>query len=402
MAQADVDQTRVPVLDLDPFSKDFLADPHPGHAVLRDAGAVVTLSRYGVYAMARHEQVFSSLKDWKTFCSSRGVGLSDFAKEPPWRPPSLLLEVEPPLHDRMRAVLNPLLSMTVLAQLKETWSKIAAALVDQLVERGDFDAVKDLAEVFPLKVFPDAVGLPQEGRQNLLAYGSLAFNAFGPRNDLYEDALAGAAPVTAWIQANCKRSALAVGGFGQGVFAAVDRGEVTEEEGERLVRSFLSAGVDTTINGLAAMLLALASNPDQWRVLKADRSLVRPTFEEVLRWASPVQTFFRTTTRPVEIAGVAIPEGCKVLLFLGAANRDPRKWDSPDSFDVRRKVMGHVALGVGVHACLGQMVARLEAEVILTALLDRVETLEATGTMTPRLNNTLRSYASVPVRARAS
>jgi hypothetical protein len=154
------------------------------------------------------------------------------------------------------------------------------------------------------------------------------------------------------------------------------------------------------VGGIAGMLHAFAAHPDQWRDVKADRSLVRGAFEEALRWTSPVQTFFRTTTREVEIAGASIPEGDKVLLFLGAANRDPRHWPDPDRFDIRRKGGGHVGFGVGIHGCLGQVIGRVEGEIVLNALLDQIDELELIGPPKFRLNNTLRSFASIPVRAR--
>ena len=136
--------------------------------------------------------------------------------------------------------------------------------------------------------------------------------------------------------------------------------------------------------------------------MRADRSLLKPAFDEVLRWDSPVQTFFRTTTRAVEVAGVALPEGAKVLLFLGAANRDPRKWPQPEKFDVTRKPMGHVALGSGIHVCVGQLVARLEAEVLFAALADRVEAFELLSAPQRKLNNTLRCLSRLEVRLRAA
>jgi cytochrome P450 len=114
-----------------------------------------------------------------------------------------------------------------------------------------------------------------------------------------------------------------------------------------------------------------------------------------------VQTFFRTTTRAVEIAGTTLPEGEKVLLFLAAANRDPRRWSDPDRFDIRRKAAGHVGFGYGIHQCVGQMVARLEAEVFLSALLGRVAEFELDGAPAFRLNNTLRGLESLPLRIRA-
>jgi 4-methoxybenzoate monooxygenase (O-demethylating) len=120
--------------------------------------------------------------------------------------------------------------------------------------------------------------------------------------------------------------------------------------------------------------------------------------EEVLRFESPVQTFFRTTTRAVAVDGVGIPAGEKVLLFLAAANRDPRQWEEPERFDVARKAVGHVGLGSGIHACVGRMLARLEGEVLLGALAPRVAAIELTGEPARMLNNTLRGLTRLPVR----
>ena len=110
-----------------------------------------------------------------------------------------------------------------------------------------------------------------------------------------------------------------------------------------------------------------------------------------------MQTFFRTTSRPVEIAGATIEEGAKVLLFLAAANRDPRKWADPDRFDITRQASGHVGFGFGIHQCLGQMVARMEAEAVATALLTHVAEIRATGPARRRLNNTLHAIGELPV-----
>jgi hypothetical protein len=181
------------------------------------------------------------------------------------------------------------------------------------------------------------------------------------------------------------------------VYEAADAGECTHEEAERLVRSFLSAGVDTTVNGISHMILALASFPEQYERLRQEPALAKRAFEESLRWDSTVQTFFRTTTRDVEVAGATIPEGSKVLLFLAAANRDPRRWEAPDEVDITRQTSGHVGFGFGIHQCLGQMVARQEAEVMLEALLARAKTLRLAGDPVRRLNNTVHAIESLPV-----
>jgi cytochrome P450 len=387
-----------PVSTVDPFSHTFLRDPYPHHQALREAGPVVWLEQYGIWAMARHEQVRDALTDWQTYCSSAGVGLSDFRKEPPWRPPSIILEADPPLHTRTRAVLTRILSPAAIKILRDMFEREAESLIAQLVEQGEFDGVADLAEAYPLKVFPDAVGISEEGRENLLPYGTMVFNSFGPRNDLFNKAMANAGPVRDWIMSRCSRAALAPGGLGQQIFAAVDAGELTEDEAGMLVRSFLSAGIDTTVYGLGNALYCLARYPEQWRTLREKPNLIRGAFEEVLRFEAPVQTFFRTTTRPVEVAGVQLGEGEKVLLFLAAANRDPRRWDRPDTFDVTRRAAGHMTFGTGIHGCVGQAVARLETEAILTALASRAASLELTGEPKWRLNNTLRGFDTLPLR----
>ena len=347
-------------------------DPHPSQERLREAGPLVYLDKWKVYGVARYAEVHAVLNDPATFCSSRGVGLSDFAKEKPWRPPSIILEADPPAHTRTRAVLSQVLSPTAMKQVRDRFAAAAEAKVDELLARRSFDAIADLAEAYPLSVFPDAIGLKQEGRENLLPYAGVVFNAFGPPNQLRQDAIERSAPHQAYVAEQCQRENLAPGGFGACIHARVDAGDITAAEAPLLVRSLLSAGLDTTVNGIGAAVYCLARFPDQLARLRADPSLARNAFEEAVRFESPVQTFFRTTTREVEIGGIAIGEGEKVLMFLGAANRDPRRWENPDSYDITRRTSGHVGYGSGIHMCVGQLVARLEGEVMLAALARKV------------------------------
>jgi 4-methoxybenzoate monooxygenase (O-demethylating) len=387
-----------PVSTVDPFSNEFLNNPYPHHETLREAGPVVWLERYGIWAMARHQEVRDALTDHQTYCSSAGVGLSDFRKEPPWRPPSIILEADPPLHTRTRAVLTRILLPAAINKLRTTFEREAELLVARLVERREFDGIADLAEAYPLKVFPDAVGLSEAGRENLLPYGSMVFNSFGPRNDLFNQAMANAGSVRDWIMSKCSRAALAPDGLGMQIFDAVDAGELTEEEAGMLVRSFLSAGVDTTVYGLGNALYCMARYPDQWTALRENPGLIRGAFEEVLRFEAPLQSFFRTTTRAVDVSGIGLGEGEKVLLFFAAANRDPRRWNNPDTFDVKRRAAGHMTFGTGIHGCVGQAVARLETEAVLTALARRVASFELTAEPKRRLNNTLRGLDTLPLR----
>lgn len=387
----------MPALAIDPFDEDFLADPYPHHDALRDAGPVVWLEKLGCYGIARHAEVQAALKDWETFCSGRGVGLIDFAKEQFWRPPSLLLEADPPLHDRTRRLVNKIVTPVALKALKPRWQEKANALADALVAMRRFDAVTDLAEVFPLLVFPETIGLADGGGEHLLRYAAAVFDGYGPDNDVLRRSHAAAVEATRWIDFACRRENLKPGGWGMALYEAADAGECTQEEAGRLVRSFLSAGVDTTVNGIGNMINAFVHFPGEWQRLREDASLIRRAFEEALRWDSTAQIFFRTTTREVEVSGAMIPEGAKVLLFLAAANRDPRRWEAPERFDIGRVASGHVGFGFGIHQCLGQMMARYEAEVVLEALLPRVAAWRATGPVERRLNNSLHALGSLPV-----
>jgi 4-methoxybenzoate monooxygenase (O-demethylating) len=389
-----------PVSEVDPFCRDFFENPFPAHGELREAGPAVRLSRYDVWAIARYAEVHMVLNDWQTFCSSRGAGLTDFAKEKPWRPKSLVLETDPPLHDRTRRVLNRVLSASVMTRLRERFVQEADALIDALVERGSFDAIADLAEAYPLTVFPDAMGMPRENRHFLLPYGNMVFNSFGPRNEFFEAAVADAAPVLAWLERQMQRDAFAPDGFGAVIHAASDSSELTTEEAPIVARSLLTAGVDTTVSGIGAAVYCLARFPGEFARLRADPALARAAFEEAVRYETPVQTFFRTTTRPVELGGIAVDEGEKVLMFLGAANRDPRHWECPDDYDITRRTVGHVGFGSGIHQCVGQLLARLEGECVLSALARKARSVEITGPIRRRYNNTLRALASLPVTVR--
>jgi len=384
--------------DLDPFSDAFLDEPYAPLRQLRDAGPVVWLEPYRVYAMARHEQVEAALRDPETYCSRRGVGLADFAREKPWRPPSLLLEADPPEHDRARRAVGRVLAPKTIRAMRETFAAHARAVIEPLVGAGTCDGMEEIARRYPLEVFPDAVGLAEHGRDHLLAYGGMVFNGFGPRNAHFERAMAQGAEARDWVMANTRRDALAPDGLGARLHAiAADEG-FSEEEAGLLVRSFLSAGVDTTVHGIGNALLCFATHPEQWAALRADPSRARAAFEEVIRYESPVQMFFRTTTRPVEVDGETIPDGEKVLLFLASANRDPRRWEDAERFDIERSSSGHVGFGAGIHACVGRMLARLEGELLLRALAERVAGIELDSEPRRELNNNLRGLDALPLR----
>jgi len=380
-----------PSWDIDPYAPAVLADLEAWYEGLRARGRVVWLSRYGCWAIGHFDVVRTVFGDWRRFGSARGVGVADFAREKPWRPPSIILEVDPPDHTKTRAVMMRTMTPRALAALEAPMRAEAAALIERLLRRDAFDVVTDLAEAFPLKVFPDAVGLGPEGREKLLVYGSMVFNAIGPDNEIRRRALAKAADVVPWITGQCARDSLTDPGLGELIYQAVDDGEIAADEAGLLVRSLLSAGIDTTVAALGAAMKYFAENPAQWDIVRNDPTQVQKAIEEVLRLSSPVHAFFRTATVDTEIEGIAIRQGDKIMCVLGAANTDPAHWPDPTRFDVTRKAAGHLAFGTGIHVCVGMVVARLEMHALLSALVARVARIEALEVAQWRPGNSLRT-----------
>jgi len=201
-----------------------------------------------------------------------------------------------------------------------------------------------------------------------------------------------------WIMEQCKRENLSDDGFGATIYAAVDAGEINEEEAGMLVRSLLSAGIDTTVSGIGNTLWCLASEPREFERLKAEPGLTRGAFEEVLRYTTPVHTFCRTANVDTEVSGVKILDGTKILCALGSANLDEEKWPQADKFDVTRKATGHLGMGVGIHGCVGQNVARAEVAAVLTAILQKVEKIELIGEPVWRPSNAIHALDQMALR----
>ena len=393
---------RVVALDFDPFSAEAMADPDRYDTLVREAAPAVKLSKYGIWAVGGHADVHAVFSDWDNFSSASGTGLANIKRGEGWRTPSLVLENDPPDHGKYRRIISRVLSPAVLRRLRDDFTATADAMVDAALARGDVDLVRDLTEAFPFQILPDTVGFTAEHRENLLIYSELNFNAIGPKNALYEAARDRAAPILDWVVANCRREALAPGGFGEAIFQAVDAGELLEGEAELLVRIFISAGMDTTINGIGFTMQALIENPSEWAKLRTDPSLARNAFDEGLRYRAPSPYIGRTTSRATQIGGVPIGAEEKVILFIAAANRDPRQWDAPDIFDISRRTSGHLAFGFGIHACVGQMMARMEAEAIIGAIARKVSHIEITGEAGYQRINWLRGLTTLPVRLTAA
>ncbi|MFC5062944.1 cytochrome P450 [Actinomycetospora atypica] len=385
-------------LDVDPFALDVLADPLPVDAAIRETAPLVWLPAHGLWATGRHDEVSAAFRDSATWSSAAGTGLADIRRGGTWRPPSLLLDTDPPEHTRARRVMNRVLQPRALAGLAERFAVAAGQIVDDALAAGEVDAAADVAERFPMTVLPDAVGMAPEGREHLLPYADLNFQSMGPPGVLRDEAERRAGGAREYVAWQVRREALAPDGIGAAIHAYADSGDITPDEAGLLVRSFLSAGIDTTVLAFASVVHELARRPEQWAALHADPGLARAAFEEGLRFHTPSPVIGRTATREVAVGDAVVAPDQKILLMLGAANRDPRRWEEADSFDLHRRAAGHTAFGAGVHNCVGQVIARMEAEALLGTLARRVARIEPAGESTPRLSNWLRGFATVPVR----
>ncbi|MCA0871502.1 cytochrome P450 [Seohaeicola saemankumensis] len=390
--------TGIPVWDVNPYDEAILRDPYEYYARLRELGEVVYIPRYSVLAVGRYATTHKIFADHENFLSSRGVGLNDFALEKGWRERSIILEVDPPEHTKTRKVMARVLSPKVMKTMSDLFRDTAERIVDQIIDQGTIEVVADLAEPYPTTVFPQALGMTESNRRYLVDYGAMVFNSVGPDNALRRNSLRNAGEIIPWITAACARERLTEDGMGAMVYADADKGEITHDEAGLLVRSFLSAGVDTTVTGIGNALWCLSQNPGEWDKLKADPTLFRPAFEEVLRYTSPVHTFGRTAGHATEIAGYPVEEGTKILCVLGAANMDPDKWGDPEVFRIDRKPVGHVGFGAGIHGCVGQNLARAELQALLTVMLERIDRIEPAGDPVWRPNNAIRALDKLPLK----
>lgn len=387
--------------DEDPFSDANLTDPYPLFGRLRASGPAVWLNGYDVLAFTRFSAVREILVDHVSFISGAGVGPRNHHHDKPWRKPGIL-ETDPPDHTRLRAVMTDVLSPRNVRTLRAQFEQFAALLVGQLLERGEFDGVRDCAQEFPLKVFGDAVGIATEGRrENLLAHGAMNFSSFGPEDDRQAQFMRDGAHTTDWVMSNCARENLSEDGLGAQIWAHADAGDIDADDAAILVRALLSAGLDTTVLSLGNTLACLAAHPDQWSKLRDNPRLTRFAIDEALRYDSPFQAFYRTAGADVSLDGVDVAADQKVLLFPGAANRDDTRWGpGADRYDIDRNAGGHLTFGMGIHQCVGQALSRLEMDVFVTELAKRASTIEIVGEPEPFLHNTLRGWSRLPLRVR--
>lgn len=385
----------IPTTDVDMFSAESVRNANAVDDALREMAPVVWLARENIAVLGRYSEVSKGLVDWKQFSNTSR----------PWHDPNsvrpeILLTDDPPRHTQVRAVIGRALLPKALKRLEDSFRRDAAALVAQLMDRGSdvIDAVSDITAPYVHKVLPDLLGLPAEGRERMTPFGNAVWATMGPMNELFNEAIASAGDCFEWVDKACRRENIAEGSLGWEMYAAADRGEIGQDDAKLLTMTILAAGADTTVITMANAIRAFAEFPDQYRVLRAEPSLLRNAFDEALRWDSPSRMAGRIAKQDVKIDDYVIPEGTRVGLMFAAANRDPRKWETPERYDINRDLRGSVGWGYGIHMCVGKALAQLEADALLGELVKHVERFEAAGAPEPWMTTIGHGPAKLPVR----
>lgn len=383
-----------PGVETDLCSAEVLLDPYPAYRTIRDAGPVVHLSSHDVLAVGRFDDARRVLRSTDDFTSSHGIGLNHVVNGGNSR---ITLTSEGELHRTLKSIVMAPMMPRNMAELSGRLEQVADELVGGLVERRTFDGVADLAVHLPVTVVSHLVGLPEEGRQNMLKWSAATFNVIGPFNERARSSVDSLLEMSMYA-ASLTRADLAPGSWGALVFAAADEGRIDDAQAAGLFIDYLAPSLDTTIHAVSHMVNLLASHPAQWERVRDDPSLVMPAVEEVLRYEAPVRGFTRVAVRDCDVGGVTVKSGERVWVLNAAANRDERRYRGPDVFDVGRGASDHLAFGHGTHLCAGVHLARLEMRVLLEALARHAGTL-AVRARSLNANNILRGWASLEVEA---
>jgi cytochrome P450 len=381
-----------PEYDVDFYADDFIRDPWPHYATMRSLGAVVWLPRYGNFALTRHAEVTSALRNPEIFISGKGVAADGDANE-------LTLgnsaASDGERHSAIRAATAPPLFPGELESVRGQIEFAAERLIAELAARGRFDTMKDLAPNLPLTIVRDLVGLPDFGRENMLRWANATFDLLGVQNERGRAAVEVFLEQRRFAQTQARPEVLKPGSWTRRLFDLVEQGLLAPDLAPVAMRDYLNPSLDTTISATGQLIYRLGRHPDQWALLRSQPELVRNAVNEAVRMASPVRSFARHTARDVEIDGVLLPAGARVMILFASANRDELVFDRPDEFDITRNPRRHLGFGRGVHMCIGQHLAQLEMIALLEAMVARVTSIEVDEPEIA-LNNTIYGFASLP------
>jgi len=394
-----------PQLYYDPYDFDIDADPYPVWQRMRDEAPLYYNEKHDFFALSRFEDVRACSTDWKTYISGKGSVL-ELIKSGMEIPPGIILFEDPPAHDLHRSLLSRVFTPKRMADIEPQARAFCARALDPLVAEGRFDFIGDLAAEMPMRVIGMLLGIPegdQEEIRDQIDEGMRLDEGEAPtqREDLGPLEGSRFADYIDWRADHPSDDLMTelLNAEFEDVSGTV-RG-LTREEILNYVGLLAAAGNETTTRLIGWAGKVLAEHPQQRSELADDPRLIPGAIEELLRYESPSPVQARYVTRDVQHHGQRVPEGSVLLLMSAAANRDERKFDDPDRFDIHRTMQQHLAFGYGIHFCLGSHLARLEGRIALEEVLRRFPSWEVDWDHAVRAHtSTVRGWESLPVTTR--
>ena len=399
--------TKLDGFDFGSVDEDFFNDPYPAYRALRNMSGPCYQPDGSVF-VSRYDDIGKILGDYENYSSDKTI---DF--KPKFGDGSLyehhttsMVFNDPPNHTRVRRLLTPFFTPRTLKALESNMSDMIDELVDEVEEKENIDLVTDFAIAIPLTLIGDMLGIPGDEREPLRAWATIILGALEPAlsqeqlkvgNRAVEDFKAYLKDLIVW-----KRSRLAKREETDILSTLLADHEsadgLTELELMHNCIFLLNAGHDTTAMLISNGFDLLFRFPDQMARLRADPSLIKSGIEEMLRYESPLQVGNRRTKTEVVVHGETLASGTFIHVGIASANHDERQFPDADALDVARRPNRHLAFGNGIHTCAGNSLARMEASLAFTKLLDRFPTIEQTGPTVRPARARFRVVSELPVR----
>jgi cytochrome P450 len=394
-------------VEFDPYSDTFFDDPYETYARLRDEAPVYYNEKYNFYALSRYDDVVAAHKDWKRLSSAHG--LDPFMMSKPFEEVQAyrsIIMMDPPSHDRLRGLVSRVFTPKAVTALEPMVREVITHFLDQ-IEGDEFDAVEQFSAPFPVEIISRMLGVPAADRQQIRHWLDIGLTREKGRMEPPEAAMVAQMESGAyWYALAAERRATPQDDMMSRLTqVTVDRGD-GEETGldDTEIAGFAGllggAGAETVTKAVGNAVVLFARHPETWKRVREDPELAPRAVEEVLRILPPSQYQGRFSHADIEFEGGTIPEGYPVLLLTGAATRDPRHFERPDEFDIDRPPSVAIALGHGVHSCLGAALARMETRIAIEELAKRWVSWEVDKAGLRRVNmSNVAGYSNVPVRA---
>jgi cytochrome P450 len=385
----------------DPYDWKIHEDPYPVYRALRDTAPAYYNEDLDFWALSRHADVLEAFRDPETYSNRYGVSLEQNQVDDAASVMSFLA-MDPPQHGRLRLLVSSGFTPRRVSELEPRIREIATHYVDSFIESGSCEFIGEFAGKLPMDVISEMLGVPAEDRDMLRAWADLVLHREPGVAEVPEAGMQAAAKLLGYFSEHLARRRTQPGDDDLTdalVEAEVDGDRLADRDIIAFLFLMVIAGNETTTKLLGNALYWISKNPDQRSKVDADPSLIAGWAEETLRFDPSSQLIARTTTCSIELHGRKLPEGARVALLIGSANRDERVFDRPDVYDVERSTSQSLAFGQGTHFCLGASLARLEARIALEEIHRRLPAFELRFDELARVHSSnVRGFSKMPIR----